>query len=128
MILTVEAVIVSHVTGDEVKSNASYCSALRSEHVSRSSSTEQNELEVIVAESAVIASDITVPRRLHETAERTYNSRVGKAPPLEPFVDEGADMLFEEWLPSFERVATWNGWGEAEKLIQLAGHLRGKAL
>ena len=37
-------------------------------------------------------------------------------------------MLFEEWLPSFERAAAWNGWGETEKLIQLAGHLRGKAL
>ena len=37
-------------------------------------------------------------------------------------------MRFEEWLLSFERVATWNDWGEAEKLIQLPGHLRGKAL
>ena len=82
----------------------------------------------IVHSPAVIASDITVPGRLHETAGRTYNYRVGKAPPLEPFVGEGADMLFEEWLPSFERVATWNGWGEAEKLIQFAGHLRGKTL
>ena len=84
MILTVEAVIVRHVTGDEVKSKASYRSALRSEHVSCTSSTEQNELEVIVAESAVIASDITVPGRLHETAERTYNSRVGKHPHWSP--------------------------------------------
>ena len=42
--------IVSHVTGDEVESNASSCSALRSEHVSRSSSTKPNELEAIVAE------------------------------------------------------------------------------
>ena len=48
--------------------------------------------------------------------------------PIEPFAGEGVDMLFEEWLPSFERTATWNSWGEAEKLIQLAGHLRGKAL
>ena len=55
-------------------------------------------------------------------------TRMGKAPPLEPFVGEGADMLYEEWLPSFERVTTWNGWGKAEKLIQLTGHLRGKAL
>ena len=165
VILTVEAVIVSHVTGDEVESNASSRSALRSEHGSHSSSTKPNELEAIVAElrlalesekqksaaqlieltsvrealtkekqkvkrmwrqkcedllihedqqeakdaeirtlkaelvrqqlshervprnslttvhsPAVIASDITVPGRLHETVGRAYNSRVGKAP------------------------------------------------
>ena len=39
VILTVEAVIDSHVTGDEVESNAGSRSALRSEHVSRFSST-----------------------------------------------------------------------------------------
>ena len=55
-------------------------------------------------------------------------TRRGKAPPIEPFTGEEVDMLFEEWLPSFERAVAWNGWGEAEKLIQLAGHLRGKAL
>ena len=55
-------------------------------------------------------------------------SRRGKAPPIEPFTGEGVDMLFEEWLPSFERAVVGNGWGEAEKLIQLVGHLRGKAL
>ena len=33
-------------------------------------------------------SDITVARRLHETAERIYNSRVGKAPPIYTFTGE----------------------------------------
>ena len=28
----------------------------------------------------------------------------------------------------FERTASWNGWTEQERLLQLAGHLRGKAL
>jgi len=32
-------------------------------------------------------------------------------------------LLFEEWLPSFEQMATWT---DSEKLIQLAGYLRGK--
>jgi len=36
--------------------------------------------------------------------------------------------LWEEWLPMFERAVTWNGWTESDKLIQLVGHLRGKAL
>ena len=36
-------------------------------------------------------------------------------------------MLFEQWLPSFECVAAWYGWNENDKLIQLAGHLIGKA-
>ena len=50
VILTVEAVIDSHVTGDEVESNAGSRSALRSEHVSRSSSTEPSELEATIEE------------------------------------------------------------------------------
>ena len=33
-------------------------------------------------------SDITVARRLHETAERIHNSRVGKAPPIHTFTGE----------------------------------------
>ena len=27
----------------------------------------------------------------------------------------------------FERVTNWNGWGEQDKLLQLAGHLHGQA-
>ena len=54
-----------------------------------------------------------------EQTVQISTTRRGKAPPIEPFAGEGVDMLFEEWLPSFERAATWNGWSEAEKLIQL---------
>ena len=50
VILTVKAVIVSHMTSDEVESNVSSCSVLWSKHVLRSLSTKPNELEVIVAE------------------------------------------------------------------------------
>ena len=50
VILTVEAVIVSHVTSDEVESSVSSHSALQSKPISRSSSTEPNELEATVAE------------------------------------------------------------------------------
>ena len=54
-------------------------------------------------------------------------ARHGKAPPVEIFAGEGKDMMFKEWLPSFERVADWYGWSENDKLIQLVGHLKGKA-
>ena len=35
---------------------------------------------------------------------------------------------FNDWLPSLERAASWNSWGDGEKLLQLACHLRGQAL
>jgi hypothetical protein len=34
----------------------------------------------------------------------------------------------DDWLPFLKRAATWNEWGESETLLQLAGHLRGRAL
>ena len=47
---------------------------------------------------------------------------------MEPYTGENPDILWEEWLPMFERAASWNGWTEQDKLLQLAGHLHGKAL
>ena len=37
-------------------------------------------------------------------------------------------MRLEDWLPSLKRASTWNEWTEEELLLQLAGHLRGRAL
>ena len=62
-----------------------------------------------------VGSSVTITRR-------------GKAPPVEPYTGENPDILWEEWLPMFERAASWNGWTEQDKLLQLAGYLRGKAL
>ena len=53
--------------------------------------------------------------------------RRGKAPPIDPFSAEELDEQWDEWLPTFERVAEWNNWSDAECLLQLAGHLRGRA-
>ena len=73
--------------------------------------------------------DSTAPERLQgETAGRTHTSRVGKAPPVDTFTGENCDVLWEDWLPTFERAAHWNNWSEDEKLLQLAGYLRKKAL
>ena len=54
--------------------------------------------------------------------------RWGKAPPVEPFNGESEAMRLEDWLPTLERAATWNDWTEEDRLLQLAGHLRGRAL
>ena len=37
-------------------------------------------------------------------------------------------MTMDDWLPSLHRAAEWNQWTNEEKLIQLAGHLQGRAL
>ena len=38
------------------------------------------------------------------------------------------EIHFDEWLSSLEQVCNWNDWTEEELLLQLAGHLRGRAL
>ena len=54
--------------------------------------------------------------------------RRGKPPRVDPFTGENDELMSEDWLPTLERAATWNGWSEEEKLLQLAGYLKGKAL
>lgn len=66
------------------------------------------------------------PSSRHDTSTLQL-SRKGKAPPVDLFTGENSDVLWEDWLPTLERTATWNNWTENEKLLQLAGHLRGKA-
>ena len=44
---------------------------------------------------------------------------------MEPFT---GSELFEDWLPTLERAGHWNSWSSDEMLMQLAGHLRGRAL
>ena len=45
---------------------------------------------------------------------------------MDLFTDQ-SDVLWEDWLPTFELAAAWNNWTAEEKLWQLAGHLRGNA-
>ena len=37
-------------------------------------------------------------------------------------------MRLDDWFPALQRAATWNGWCEADLLLQFVGHLRGRAL
>ena len=54
--------------------------------------------------------------------------RTGRAPPIDPFTGEDPTIRLDDWLPSLDRASTWNGWSLEEKYLQLAGHLRGRAL
>jgi len=49
----------------------------------------------------------------------------GKATPVDAFTGE---LHLEDWLPTLERAASWNGWTQEELLMQFAGYLRGRAL
>ena len=54
--------------------------------------------------------------------------RKGKAPPVDPFSGDDPSLQFEDWLPGLKRAADWYAWTEEEHLLQLAGHLRSRAL
>ena len=55
------------------------------------------------------------------------SKRKGQAPPVESFAGDSPDLTFEDWLPTLERAAQWNNWNQQEMLLQLAGHLKGRA-
>ena len=54
--------------------------------------------------------------------------RRGRAPPVDPFTGEDPESQLDDWLPTLDRACKWNDWTEEELLLQLAGHLRGRAL
>ena len=56
------------------------------------------------------------------------SARRGKAPPIDLFTAESIGITFDDWLLTLERAATWNGWTSDETLMQLSGHLKGRAL
>jgi len=48
----------------------------------------------------------------------------GKEPPIDSFTGED---IFDDWLLTLEQAAIWYGWTPDETLMQLSGHLRGRA-
>ena len=56
--------------------------------------------------------------------EKAATQRSGKSPPIEMLEQE---ITLDDWLSSLRRAADWNGWTEEEILMQLAGHLKGRA-
>ena len=79
-------------------------------------------------ETPTAVDSIQLESSLCAVGSSASTARRGKAPPVEPYTGENPDILWEEWFPMFERAASWNGWTEQDRLLQLAGHLRGKAL
>ena len=63
-------------------------------------------------------------RSLPDTEERRYR---GRAPPVDSFTGEKPEIRFKNWLLSFYEASKWNRWSEEDNLMQLAGHLRGRA-
>ena len=66
----------------------------------------------------------------HTRTSHLSRSRVrrGKAPPVDTFTGEDPESRFDDWLPTLKRAADWNEWTADDLLIQLAGHLKGRAL
>ena len=62
------------------------------------------------------------------TTPASSRVRRGKAPPVDPFTGEDPVCRLDDWLPTLKRAAEWNGWTEGDLLLQLAGHLKGRAL
>ena len=54
--------------------------------------------------------------------------RRGKVAPIDELTAEDKTVTSDDRLPILERAATWNGWSKEESLMQLIGHLRGRAL
>ena len=98
---------------------------------------QDNEIALRDAEIAELRQRLQPATDLSENHDDSFISspsaaeprrRTGRAPPVDSFNGEKPDVLLDDWLPSLERVATWNGWTEEERLLQFAGHLQGKAL
>ena len=78
---------------------------------------------------AIVSSPGGVGRQREEHRPVSVSrARKGKAPPVDPFTGEDLEVRLDDWLPSLERARVWNDWTEDELMMQLAGHLRGRAL
>ena len=82
---------------------------------------------VVVPEGSRISSSRETELRSSLPRETESRVRRGKAPPVDPFTGEKPDILLDDWIPTLEWASAWNGWADEELLLQLAGHLRGRA-
>ncbi len=122
------------------------CSLAREfEEVVQCKDDEIAELKRQLANTSIVVPTLreTAPEFMHGTitdvndvttggiapVERTVSgARRGRAPPVDPYSGEDECVRLDDWLPALTQASTWNQWTEEDQLIQLAGHLRGRAL
>ena len=92
-------------------------------HLARTPSSADRTLESSTPDHG--SSSHVLPDPPPPTVPASTRSRVEKAPPIDSSKDSH-EVLLDDWLPSLKRAATWNGWTEEEKLLQLAGYLKGR--
>ena len=119
-----------HVSGRSDAGRASHhvpCAGTTGETLG---SRRSAELHVVDSLTAAARETLGSQRsaELHVVDSLTTAARREKAPLVDSFSVDTDEITFDDWLPALRRAAEWNGWSEAETLIQLAGHLRGRAL
>ena len=78
------------------------------------------------AEEDTRVSPLSTPSE-GESESSLPTHRRGRAHPVEMFSGEDSENTLDDWLPALIRATDWNGWSKPELLIQLAGHLKGRA-
>ena len=66
-------------------------------------------LEAGTRPPAALAPLPTVSTPLTIASLAGAGSRRGKAPPVDPFSGHQQELTFDDWLPTLERAAEWNG-------------------
>ena len=85
-------------------------------------SVSQPSLTRFAASGSVATESVPIPLGAPTSACK------GKAPPVNEFSGEDLECPLDDWLPSLERASAWNDWSEEERMMQLAGHLKGRTL
>ena len=84
------------------------------------------------AHDSSVREPYTIPRTtipsISPSPGTAHSTRMGKAPPIDCFDGQTGNIPFEDWLPTLQRAAAWNNWSDDDCLVQLAGHLRKRAL
>ena len=80
----------------------------------------------------ITSRDQPIPRHLFETPKRKQTecseTSASRRKPCNPERFDGNKIEWPDYRKHFETVASWNGWNESEKAMQLVMSLQGEAL